>query len=304
MKHPIIITSCLLLILLSLAGPARGQVQDEEVRKEVDSLIRSGHRVMVNRVDSGLYYANKAREISERSGYVTGQINTLFLLGSISLGKGKYLDAITDFQSAEALARSVNDELKLGEAYLQIGQVMTRVEQYEQAEYYLSRALRAGIMHRDTTMIIPATYDLALRAYRTGSTRSATTGFYYGYYLAVRSGNDKMAITGLRQLGSLYLWENFPDRALQYYSLAADHAEARASRQRRAAVRTCLAQLPPAVHAEGLGRNRAGADAGERYADEYVRRDGRVSAAASGTRRRPARAFPRRACRGCWRRDA
>ncbi len=176
-------------------------------------------------MDSALYYAGKARDLS-RDQELTAEEGVSFLIfGKAHLYMGRLNDAVQYYDSAKMLFSEAEVLSNLAEAYNRKGLCLQLLEEYEASQHAHDSALNYALAGSDTNQIIRTyIYLSGLLGYMEDYEESLKYMYMALDLIEIVDDNEQRIIAWLN-LGNRYLTRSENDKALDALLKAAAHCE-------------------------------------------------------------------------------
>lgn len=170
--------------------------------------------------DSTLYYGLKAVALSRKIDYQVGIADGLVQTGHALYFKGKFQDAIRNFNSAIIIYKRVKDQSGLGRCYVIYGRMYSMLARYKFAHTYLNQALFIEKRLHDDVNIADCYKNIGIVYFNEGQLPKALDYYYKALFIALKINDKLAAAANYNDIGFvLYGMEVYP-KSLEYYKKA------------------------------------------------------------------------------------
>jgi len=170
--------------------------------------------------DSTIYYAQKGMALSRRINYKAGFADGLVQTGHADYFKGKFNQAIQEFNEAILVYRKVNDYKGLSNCYMLCGRMYNLLANYGAALHYLNLALDINKKDNNETYQSDCYKNLGIVYYSEGQLSTALDYYYKALFIALTLHNKAFMAADYNDIGVvLQAMELYP-KAMEYYKKA------------------------------------------------------------------------------------
>jgi adenylate cyclase len=224
----------LLLCMLFLYMPQKGHAQDHETdsilhlisvspedTSRINLMLALSKNYMKSNLDSGLYYADKAIELSKKFNYPKGLALGFKNAGIAYYTQGKYVETINLWQQSLNMFDSINDKIGIANMQTNLGAVyFNQSDDAKALEYYL-KALMVAEEINDSLRIATACINIGAVYYNKPATHEKALQYYLRALPISEALNDQDAIgTAAANMGEIYFARNADSLALYYFNIA------------------------------------------------------------------------------------
>ncbi|HEY5774186.1 MAG TPA: histidine kinase, partial [Chitinophagaceae bacterium] len=170
------------------------------------------------RIDSGLFYANKIKELSEPAGYETG-IGKYHLASSLALRyRGRNAEAEENVLKAIEIFTRQKEILFLGRSYWQLAAIQYAVNRIIESRKNYWTSINYLVSAKDQSGCFRAYYLLARTYIKTAETDSAAYYYIKALEMAEQLKDDKRISETACEVGECYLSQREFEKANRYLS--------------------------------------------------------------------------------------
>lgn len=170
--------------------------------------------------DSTLFYSSKAVVLAKKLHFSHGLANGLVQTGHARFFKGRYSQAVTDFDAAIAIYKQIKDNKGLSYCYMLYGRMYNVLAKYTLAHSYLDKALELDRYLNQPAMTADCLKNIGICFFSAGQLSAALDYYYRALFIDLKMHNNQPAAEVYNDIGyTLYDLEMYP-KALDYYKHA------------------------------------------------------------------------------------
>jgi len=167
--------------------------------------------------DSTIYYAQKGMALSRKINYKAGIADGLVQTGHADYFKGKFNQAIQEFNEAILIYKKVGDNNGLSNCYMLCGRMYNLLANYTAALHYLNLALDINKKAHNETYESDCNKNLGIVYYSEGQLSTALDYYYKALFIALTLHNKAFMAADYNDIGVvLQAMELYP-KAMEYF---------------------------------------------------------------------------------------
>ena len=173
-----------------------------------------------SKTDSTLIYANRAREFSQKIGYIKGEVRSLNLIGSIMIMTGNFPKALEIGLEALTKSEASGDERLIANSYRLLNGVYSEQGDRKQAMWYGLKEKKINEKTNDERTLSSNLVNIANDYRQSDQLDSARIYLNQALNIALRIGNTGVVAASYLNLGMIHTKMKQYDLATGYLKLA------------------------------------------------------------------------------------